>query len=186
MAGVKGRSGRPRLSADEHRIRGTYRADRHGPRPPDDPPTDGGVTAAHGPAPSPRELKGAARRHWRYFAALLQSARVLTPSDIMTLADYCRACAAVEDRDRRLATIMRKRQIDWSIQGKLDRELRGWIERKMKLATELGLTPVSRTRVLWTGHPQLPTASPADQPPLSKLAQLQAQAATLRRPLGVK
>jgi phage terminase small subunit len=130
-------------------------------------------------------LTGAARRHWRYFAALLQGARVLTPSDIMTLADYCRACAAVEDRDRRLAATMRKRQIDWSIQGKLDRELRGWIERKMKLATELGLTPVSRTRVMWTGHaPASPGASVAAPQP-SRLAELQSQAAALRRPVGL-
>jgi phage terminase small subunit len=143
------------------------------------------VPTAHGPVPSPRGLTDAARRHWRYFASLLQRARVLTPSDVMTLADYCRACAAVEDRDRRLATLMRKRQIDWALQGKLDRELRGWIERKMKLATELGLTPVSRTRVMWTGHAPLPSAT-TDQPAPSKLAQLQAQAATLRRPLGMK
>jgi hypothetical protein len=33
MAGVKGRSGRKPLSAEEHKLRGTYRPDRHGPPP---------------------------------------------------------------------------------------------------------------------------------------------------------
>ena len=33
MAGVKGRSGRKALSAREHLLRGTWRPDRHGPRP---------------------------------------------------------------------------------------------------------------------------------------------------------
>lgn len=184
MAGVPGRSGGGnRRSAEEHRLRGTYRADRHGPPQPEEPPQE--PTAASERMPAPHDVKGAALRHWRYFAPLLESARVLSPADSQTLADYCRACAAVEDRDRRLGTVMRKRQIDWSLQGRLDRELRGWIERKTKLAGELGLTAVSRTRVAWTGHRQTPaTATPSQ--PQSKLAQLQEQAVALRRPVVVK
>lgn len=58
MAGMKGRSGgrrrgagRPSLSADVHRLRGTYRPDRHGPR------VIGATAAAIVPiaAPSPVE-----------------------------------------------------------------------------------------------------------------------------------
>ena len=181
MAGIPGRSGGAnRRSAKDHQLRGSYRADRHGPLPPDEPPPPDAY-------PPPADLTGSARRHWRYFAPLLQSARVQTPSDIQTLADYCRACAAVEDRDRRLAGVMRKRQIDWSVQTRLDRELRGWMERKAKLASELGLTPLSRSRVGWTGHYQLPhapTSTPAE--PKSKLTELQEQAVALRRPVGVQ
>jgi hypothetical protein len=33
MSGVKGRSGRRPLSVETHILRGTYRADRHGPHP---------------------------------------------------------------------------------------------------------------------------------------------------------
>jgi hypothetical protein len=187
MAGIPGRSGGAnRRSAKEHQLRGTYRADRHGPLPPDEAETE--PLPPPNPYPPPADLTGAARRHWRYFAPLLQSARVQTPSDSQTLADYCRACAAVNDRDRRLAGIMRKRQIDWSLQGRLDRELRGWMERKTKLASELGLTPLSRSRVGWTGHAQRPTTPVSSVPaePKSKLSELQDQAAALRRPMAVK
>jgi len=184
MAGVPGRSGGAnRRSAKEHQLRGTYRADRHGPPPPDEPPNEPLPPTTY---PPPADLTGPARRHWRYFAPLLQSARVQTPSDIQTLADYCRACAAVEDRDRRLAGVMRKRQIDWSVQARLDRELRGWMERKAKLASELGLTPLSRSRVGWTGYHQVPGAASTPAEPKSKLAELQDQAVALRRPIGVK
>lgn len=180
MAGVPGRSGGGnRKSPQDHQLRGTYRSDRHGPLPSGEPIEP----IVQDDAPIPTGLKGAARKHWRYFAPLLQGARVLTPSDIETLADYCRTCAAVEDRDRRLTTVMRKRQIDWGLQGRLDRELRGWIERKTKLAGELGLTAISRTRVAWSGHGA--TIDPVKKPE-SKLAKLQAEAAALRRPLGVK
>jgi hypothetical protein len=64
----------------------------------------------------------------------------------------------------------------------LDAQARGWVEKKLKLAGELGLTAISRTRVAWSGHEQvLDTA----KKPLSKLAQLQEQAASLRRPLAM-
>jgi phage terminase small subunit len=185
VAGVPGRSGGGnRRPPAEHRLRGTYRADRHGPLP-EDPDTPAAPSVE--PMAAPPALKGAALKHWRYFAPLLASARVLTPSDIETLADYCRACAAVEDRDRRLDQQMRKRQIDWSLQGKLDRELRGWIERKTRLAGDLGLTAVARTRVAWSGHHQRPSATPAGGPakPQTTLARLQEQAVELRRPVGV-
>lgn len=189
MPGVPGRSGGGnRKSVEEHRLQGTYRRDRHGPLPADDASVDPKPALPPPPIAPPSDLKGAARRHWKYFSQLLQGARVQTPSDIETLADYCRACAAVEDRDRRLAGVMRKRQVDWSLQARLDRELRGWIERKSKLAMELGLTPLSRTRVGWTGHAPKVVAA-ADGAPAksaSKLEQLQNQAASLRRPIGVK
>jgi hypothetical protein len=48
MSGVKGRSGRPRKPVAEHLLKGTYRADRHGPRP------GAGGAASDSPMPIPR------------------------------------------------------------------------------------------------------------------------------------
>lgn len=192
MAGVKGRSGRPRLSADAHRLRGSYRADRHGPLPGDrvtEPPARPPTTTTVDPpkVEPPPDLPRAAHRYWQYFAPLLASARVLTPADRDTLGDYCRACVAVVDRSRRLERAYRKRTLDKQTVRMLDGQLRGWIEKKTRLAIELGLTAVSRTRLKWTGYQQRPMeAATTSEPPRSKLAQLQEQAASLRRPVSVK
>lgn len=186
MPGTKGRSGRPKLSADEHRLRGTYRADRHGDRPLFERET-ALVEPREVPVPPPRDLTRAERAYWFYFAPLLASARALTPADRDTLADYCRACVAVSDRNRRLTRAFRKRTLDTPTVRMLDAQVRGWIEKKTRLAMELGLTAVSRTRIGWTGHDQAPTKnSPRTEQPLSKLAQLQDQAAALGRPVAVK
>src|SRR5262249_15450298 len=135
MAGIKGRSGRPRLSAEEHRLRGTYRADRHGPLAPAPEPEASELprapvsvdAAAIAP---PSELSPAARTFWRYFAPLLASARAFTPADRDTLADYCRACVAVIDRGRRLDRAYRKRTLDTPTVRMLDAQQRGWIDKK--------------------------------------------------------
>lgn len=131
----------------------------------------------------PRGLVKAEKAYWKTFAPLLTGARVLTPADVETLADYCRACVAVDERGRRLRRAMRRKNLDIQLVRLLDSQMRGWLERKMKLASELGLTAISRTRVQWSGHPQ--RVDPL-QKPQSKLAQLQEQAAALRRPVGVK
>jgi phage terminase small subunit len=186
MAGVKGRSGRPRLSAEEHRLRGTYRADRHGPLS-DEPAIDQAPAIDQPPkVVPPRDLSAGERSYWSYFAPLLASARALTPADRDTLADYCRACVAVNDRNRRLTRELRKRTLDRPTVKMLDAQLRSWIGEKTRLATELGLTALSRTRIKWTGHHQRPQSTATPEKPQSKLAQLQEQAASLRRPIGVK
>jgi phage terminase small subunit len=191
MAGVKGRSGRPRLSAEEHRLRGTFRADRHGSDPvrpqrappsAPAPPLDETSSSAPAEIRPPIGLVRAERRYWAIFAPLLASAKALTPADVETLADYCRACVAVDERGRRVRTAFRKRVLDNQTVRLLDTQLRGWIERKTRLAGELGLTAIARTRVAWSGHGQ--RLDPV-QKPQSKLAQLQEQATTLRRPVGV-
>jgi phage terminase small subunit len=132
----------------------------------------------------PPGLTKAERAYWTYFAPLLASARALTPADRDTLADYCRACVAVADRNRRLARAFRQRRFDKQIVRLLDAQVRGWIEKKTRLAVELGLTAVSRTRLAWTGHHQ-PSAGSGSDKPASKFAQLQDRAAALRRPVGV-
>lgn len=187
MAGVKGRSGARKLPASTHQLRGTYRRDRHGEIPESTPGEPGDTPATPGdpiPVVTPYGLTKAERRYWAYFAPLLESARALTPADRDTLADYCRACVAVTDRNRRLARAFAKRTIDPAIVRMLDSQVRGWIEKKTRLAIELGLTAVSRTRLAWTGHHQQPIAT--IDTPRSKLSQLQERAAALRRPLGLK
>jgi hypothetical protein len=107
----------------------------------------------------------------------------LTPADEETLADYCRACVAVDERGRRLRQALRARDFDRQVVRMLDNSLRGWVERKTHLAGELGLTAIARTRVGWSGHPQVLETGPTAPP--SRLADLQARAAALRRPLNV-
>jgi phage terminase small subunit len=123
------------------------------------------------------------RAYWHRFAPLLSGAKVLTPADVETLADYCRACVAVDDRGRRLRTELRRRVLDNQTVRMLDSQLRGWVEKKTKIAGELGLTAISRTRVNWSGHHQVLNEITK---PASKLAQLQAQATALRRPVSLK
>src|SRR5262245_12620946 len=124
MSGAKGRSGRPRISAAEHALRGTYRASVHGApdwdrRVPGLMPDDamfglGGTpepgASSAGEVAMPAGLVKAERAYWVRFAPLLASARTLTPADVETLADYCRACVAVDDRGRRLRTALRRRE----------------------------------------------------------------------------
>jgi phage terminase small subunit len=127
------------------------------------------------------------RSYWKRFAPLLSGARLLTPADVETLADYCRACAAVDERGKRLRQALRRKIFDHALVSLLDRQMRGWVERKTKLAAELGLTAISRVRVGWSGYPQGPKADrDPSAAPKSKLAQLQEQAVSLRRPLRVK
>jgi phage terminase small subunit len=144
-------------------------------------------TAAVATIAAPAGLVKAERTYWEQFAPLLAGAKVLTPADVETLADYCRACVAVDERGRRLRTAFRRRVLDNQTVRMLDNQLRGWVEQKTRLAGELGLTAVSRTRVAWSGHHQMPSSKPADPAkPQSTLARLQEQAAELRRPVGVR
>lgn len=132
---------------------------------------------------APAGLTREERKYWDWFAPLLAGAKVLTPADVETLADYCRACVAIDEFGKRRRTAMRKRVLDQPLVRLLDASLRGWIERKTKIAGELGLTAIARTRVAWSGHAQILDKA---QKPQSKLAELQEQAAAMRRPMAVK
>lgn len=134
------------------------------------------------PAP-PGTLSAVERSYWQRFAPLLAGAKLLTPADVETLGDYCRACAAVADRNKRLASALRSKHATLQEIKMLDAQLRGWVQQKTKLASELGLTAIARTRVGWSGHKQVIEQS---DKPQSALARLQEQAATLRKPVAVK
>ena len=132
--------------------------------------------------PAPHGLVRGERAYWNQFAPLLAGVKVLTPADVQTLADYCRSCYWVEDASRRLRTCWKKRNPDLKKIRMLDAQVRGWVERKTKLAIELGLTAISRTRIGWTGH-QAPTPGKKQAAKKSRVAELQEQAADLHRPL---
>jgi phage terminase small subunit len=181
---VRGRKPKPPAVRALHKS--DTRADRRDRR--DQAPGEPEVRGADvRPVPAPIGLVPAERKYWAYVAPLLSGARVLTPADVESLADYCRACGAVDDRGRRLRIALAKRTLDLRLVRLLDSQLRGWVEKKTKLAGELGLTAIARTRINWTGYPQGP-AAPRDelpQAPKSKLAELQERAAAWRRPVGM-
>lgn len=77
--GGKGSGGANRLSAREHRLRGTYRRDRHG----DDPGLPAEV-----PTP-PAFLKGAALEEWRRVVPLLAETGQLSKLDRGLLTCWC-------------------------------------------------------------------------------------------------
>jgi hypothetical protein len=147
-------------------------------------PTIPDAPAAGPQIPAPAGLIKAERAYWDYFAPLLASAKILTPADVETLKDYVRACLAVDNCARRLRTAYRRREPDLAFVRLQDASMRGWVERKTKLAGELGLTAIARTRVVWTGCPQAPGATPAAPGKSSVVVELQAQGAELRRPLA--
>jgi phage terminase small subunit len=181
VAGVKGRSGRPRLSADEHRLRGTFRSDRHGSVPAIHMPV--ARAAVDPPVLPPVGLTPRERTYWAAVAPLLASAHLLTPADRETLADYCRACVAIDECGQRRRTALHRTVLDQPLVRLLDTAVRGWMALKTRLAGELGLTRIARTRIGWTGHPP---SLETTQKPLSALAQLQKAAAAMRRPVRLK
>lgn len=135
------------------------------------PPVEPGV------AP-PADLAPEQHRYWNEFAPILASAKMLTPADTQTLCDYCRCCYWVKTLEGDLLLARETKPRDWSVIRILDSQVRGWTEKKTKLAGELGLTAIARTRTSWTGH-----GAKVDPPgrPTTKIAQFQARARKLRQ-----
>ena len=101
MAGVKGRSGRKPLSVALHLARGTYRPDRHGPRPA--PVVMGAV------APQPRielppkaVLDGLAETGLSFVLALWQRYESWTPAQEVVLHEVGAAVDTLNDIGRAL------------------------------------------------------------------------------------
>lgn len=151
-----------------------------------EPPAEAPIPARAVLAP-PVALELAARPFWEYFAGVLASARLLTDADLETLADYCRACAAIEDRSKRLWAALEAEPFNDARIRLLDNQTLRWIDKKTRLAHELGLTAAGRAKLGWTGQRAPAATVPASDPdpgaeaPRSKLLELQARGASLRR-----
>jgi phage terminase small subunit len=127
----------------------------------------------------PKDLRAVERPFWLRTAPILAGAKMLTPADLQTLVDYCRACYWVQATTGRLHTAWRKRTPDVHLIKMLDAQARGWVHKKTALAGELGLTAIARTKTAFSGQV---TNAKARQ---SKVAELQARARELRRPMPV-
>src|SRR2546423_15523177 len=89
MAGTSSSGGRNRKSAQQHRLEGSYRADRHAaggeaPDPPKGRPTP------------PAGLAGVALEEWRRMVDRLQLAKTLSLVDDAALYQYCCLFAETE------------------------------------------------------------------------------------------
>ena len=111
----------------------------------------------------PYDMKGDARKHWRWLESVLIPARVLTPADLGLMELTCHAY----EYWKRLQREGRKRKsICYTVTGstgqKIEKrhkefDLLDQAERKyLRLLQEFGLTPVSRNRVKLA---KLPTTS---------------------------
>ena len=107
---------------------------------------------------TPRELSVAERRFWKYYMPKLTKVQVLTEVDRDSLADFCRARAEIADiREQQRAPEYRRVILATTAAGgrafsnPLDAQLRHWMQLARLAAAELGLSPVSRTRVAPAG-----------------------------------
>lgn len=139
MAGVKGRSGRPRLPTELKRLRGTLQPCR---TPKDEPHPTVGVP------PCPADLDRTERRRYAVLAAELVATGVLTLSDGDALAQLARAVVRVE----RLSRLVRKKgefvQIDGvsqlSAEAKALKDANEWLA---KCNARFGRDPQARATV---------------------------------------
>lgn len=132
-----------------HVLDGTFRADRHGPRP-------GGPRAgsACSRPTAPRHLKGTALRIWRSTVEILERLGVLDEADQGILALYCEARAELSWADYRIRR--EGRIVPCSTGAGVKAHPAIGIKnaaalRAAKFASELGLTPTSRTRLRIAG-----------------------------------
>jgi hypothetical protein len=111
MAGKPGRSGRPKLSLAHHLLSGTYRPDRHGPKPTTRGANALATEAAPGWMPDPADLQGIGEAgrvfvvRWldAYEVSLAEGAQLLELAhvvDRLTAVRAALASAVEEDRPR--------------------------------------------------------------------------------------
>jgi P27 family predicted phage terminase small subunit len=131
-----GRRGPRPKPAAEHKRRGSYRADRHG----------GGILTGEMPA-KPEELSERASEEWDRLAPLMVEAGILHPRFQAAFAAYCECLAEYwahkETIAEQGATIVTQKGnlIQHPCVGMAGKCL----DRMVKLARELGLTPASAT-----------------------------------------
>ena len=95
------------------------------------------------PTACPKDLKGDAKKEWERLAESLVTAGVLTIGDLMTFREYCTLTGEVRAMERLVKRV-----------GQATAHRLGYVNALLKLrkewramATELGLTPSSRSRV---------------------------------------
>lgn len=131
-----GRRGPPKMPAAVHARRGTYRPDRHG----------GGILIGKTP-PKPADLSRSAAAEWDRLAGQMAEAGLLHDRFQAAFAAYCETVAEYWTHKRTLAregftiTTTKGNLIQHPAVGMMGRCL----DRLIKLARELGLTPASAT-----------------------------------------
>jgi P27 family predicted phage terminase small subunit len=130
---------RPPLPLHVHQLQGTYRKDRHQPRP---------RLACAAPR-APAWLSAPAKAKWKDVARQLAAAGVLTGLDLDALAAYCEAFAtwraaaatvAAEGPTYKADNGLVKRHPAVAIMQQAGRDLHSW-------GDKLGLTPAARQRL---------------------------------------
>jgi P27 family predicted phage terminase small subunit len=140
MAGKKGRSGRRPKSTASLKLKGTYRADRHGARP--DPRTE---------IPDPPNcLYGIALEEWFRVTPLLAEIKMISGLDLAVVAAYCLEWSTYTKANGKLrlsrsylATSTKGTKMRHPLLSVRDKALANML----KLCVEMGLTPASRSRL---------------------------------------
>lgn len=137
----------------QHRIEGTYRADRHGPLPGD----DGCDKPRHRPPPKPADLDPDAAEHWDFLAPLLTD--TLTERDGMAFRQLCELLA----RQRKLWDVLATIPATDPHALRLLRLVAAGTDRLLKFSEKFGLTPLGRQN-LRVADPGPPVARVATRP----------------------
>jgi phage terminase small subunit len=98
----------------------------------------------------PSDLTPSEAAFWRYYEGVLAGVKVLTAADRDTLRNHCIALAQVADIRTEQGRPDYRRVIQSGAKvmtNPLDVQLRSWLQLARLSAAELGLTPVSRTRI---------------------------------------
>lgn len=138
------RGGNNKLPPNVHDLRGTARKDRMNP---DEPKLDGKL-----PTTPPEWLAPMAKRHYRKLAGILWW---LTDADADKLALYCQAYARYREYTKLLGSLDLDHEVfkEWEVKdvvlilNSLPIRLRDAETAMRGLGSELGMDPVSRTRI---------------------------------------
>lgn len=142
MAGVKGRSGRPRKPSAVKKANGTFRPSRA---------AKNEVSFPVSRLNPPDWLDDEAREEWERIIPLLDSVRILTDADLLALANYCSVAGlAIQatkayQRDGIYPPLLRGakiRRVHPMVAVAKEARMQA-----LRYAVEFGLTPAARSRV---------------------------------------
>lgn len=153
---------KPRLPSELKRIRGTLRADRHNPNEPKPE-----IVLLEPPA----HLGAVARGVWEMVAAEMYQLGTLARLDAFVLEAFCQSVATYRQAQQTLDRAAAIDTINGGLYTRLNNDyiqMSAWVigrdramDRVVKLANELGLSPTSRTRV--SAAPMPVADDPADE-----------------------